>query len=440
MSSKSFSSVLARPSSLFIGIDLGTSGCRAIAINASGDIKAHSNFHYHDQNLSAQKPEDWWHATQLVLKDIISQVKLQHIQAISIDGTSGTVLLCDDHGQPLTPALMYNDVRAKAQASFLKKYAPKDSVVLSASSGLAKVLWLLEHYPLQDNFHIVHQADWVAGMLCQCFDTTDINNALKTGFDPVNRIWPLWLKDLLLDAKISTSCLPKVQQPGTVIKTIHPAIANHLNLPLDVDIVSGTTDSTAAFIASGAHNVGDAVTSLGSTLVLKIISDIPVNSPVHGIYSQPYGNHWLVGGASNSGGAVLRYYFNDKQMQELTKKINPEVSTGLDYYPLIKAGERFPVNDPELAPRISPKVDDDATFFQGLLEGIAAIEHSGYKLLEKLGAPYPETIRTTGGGSINKAWSQIREKKSGVPVVNSTHNSAAYGSALLAAKNYLAKK
>jgi sugar (pentulose or hexulose) kinase len=440
VTNKSYSSILARPSSLYVGIDLGTSGCRAIAINACGEIKAHSNLHYLEHNLSAKKPADWWLATQIVLKDIISQIALQHIQAISIDGTSGTVLFCDDDGHPLTPALMYNDARASAQAQFLKKHAPKDSVVLSASSGLAKVLWLLEHYPLEKNFHIVHQADWVAGMLSQRFDVTDINNALKTGFDPVNKIWPLWLKDLLEDANINTTCLPKVQQPGAVIKNIHPTIANKLKLPLDVDIVSGTTDSTAAFIASGAHNVGDAVTSLGSTLVLKIISDVPVNNATQGIYSQPYGSHWLVGGASNSGGAVLRYYFSDQQMHELTRKINPDKPTGLNYYPLLEKGERFPVNDPELTPRIAPKVENDATFFQALLEGIAEIEHSGYTLLAQLGAPYPGSVKTTGGGSINKAWSQIRQNKLGVPVVNSTHNSAAYGSALLAAKNYLANK
>jgi len=439
VSDKSYSSIVARPSSLYIGIDLGTSGCRAIAIDATGEIKAHSNLHYIDQNLSSHKPGDWWRATQTVLGEIVSQVKQQHIQSISVDGTSGTVLFCDDNGHPLTPALMYNDARATTQANVLKKHLPAETVVLSATSGLAKVLWLLEHYPQDKSFHIVHQADWVAGMLSHCFTVTDINNALKTGFDPVNKNWPLWLKDILEQANIDTACLPKVQLPGSVIKNIHPPVANALKLPLDVDIVSGTTDSTAAFIASGAHNVGDAVTSLGSTLVLKIISDVPVNNAKYGIYSQPYGQHWLVGGASNSGGAVLRYFFNDEQMHELTKNINPDKPTGLNYYPLITKGERFPVNDPELAPRLSPKVEDDTTFFQGLLEGIAEIEHTGYKLIEHLGAPYPSTVKTTGGGSINNIWSQIREAKLGVPVKKSIHNSAAYGSALVAAKNHMEK-
>lgn len=441
MSDKSYSSILARPSSLFIGIDLGTTGCRAIAIDSSGNIIAQVKYTYSNQlQHHQQTPHDWWQATQSVLQDITSLVHQQHIQAIAIDGTSGTVLLCDEAGQPLSPALMYDDKRAQPQANYVQQYAPKNSVVLNATSGLAKVLWLLEHHLPQDNFQIVHQADWITGQLTKKFNVSDFNNVLKTGFDPINKIWPLWLKDLLSEHKINLSCLPRVVSPGTVISNINPHVATELALPIDVEIIAGTTDSTAAFIASGLNKVGQAVTSLGSTLVLKVISDFPINDPLHGVYSQPYGDHWLVGGASNSGGAVLRYYFNDKQILAMTNQLKPDSPTNLNYYPLIETGERFPVNDPNLAPRITPKVEDDVIFFQGLLEGIAEIEHNGYKLLEYLGAPYPTSIQTAGGGATNTAWQKIREHKLGIPVTVATHTAAAYGTAMLAAKNYLEKR
>lgn len=443
MSDKSYSSKLDLPSPLFIGIDLGTSGCRAIAIDSLGNVKAESKISYSSQNKNQhqkQTPQDWWQATQYVLKDIASQIDHQHIQAISVDGTSSTVLLCNDSGHPLTPALMYDEKHANQQVKLLQQYAPKNSVVLTPTSGLAKILWLLEHHRPTENFHIVHQADWIAGQLCRRFDFSDINNALKTGFDPINKIWPLWLLDLLAELKINPSSLPKIFSPGSVVSNINLDVANDLGLPVDIDIIAGTTDSTAAFIASSEINniqTGDAVTSLGSTLVLKIVSKAPINDPTHGVYSQPYGKYWLVGGASNSGGAVLRYYFNDEKMLELTKQLKPDIPTNLNYYPLIDTGERFPINDPELVPRITPKVDNNAVFFQGLLEGIAEIEHSGYKLLEQLGAPYPTSVRTAGGGAINNVWQQIRENKIGVPVTSAIYTSAAYGSAKLAAKKYL---
>ena len=442
MSDKSYSSKLSRPSPLFIGIDLGTSGCRAIAIDTSGKIKAQSRVRYSNLTQSQnhhhqQTPADWWQATQQVLQAITSQVNQQHIQAIAVDGTSSTVLLCDDAGKPLTPALMYDVQHAKQQAEFLKQHAPKNSVVLNPSSGLAKILWLLEHHRPEGNFHIVHQADWIAGQLCRRFDFSDINNVLKTGFDPINKIWPLWLLDLFKELKINPASLPRVFTPGSVVTNINLHIAAELGLPVDVDIIAGTTDSTAAFIASDATKTGQAVTSLGSTLVLKVISDTPINDPAHGVYSQPYGKHWLVGGASNSGGAVLSYYFNDEQILALTKQLKPSISTNLNYYPLIETGERFPINDPDLAPRVSPKVSNDAVFFQGLLEGIAKIEHTGYKLLEQLGAPYPTSVQTAGGGAKNKAWQQIREHQLGIPVTAAPHAAAAYGTAKLAMKNYL---
>lgn len=74
---------------------------------------------------------------------------------------------------------------------------------------------------------------------------------------------------------------------------------------------------------------------------------------------------WLVGGASNTGGAVLRQLFTDSELQRLTARIDPSCPSGLDYYPLPSPGERFPVNNPTLQPRMTPRPDDDALFLQG---------------------------------------------------------------------------
>ena len=437
--------IKASPCSIFIGIDLGTSGCRAVAIDESAKIQAKATTLYSDS--ANQTPQMWWQAVQIVFKKLLQQINADAVEAIAVGGTSGTVLLCDTAGEPLTPALMYNDARATQQAEFLQLSAPQDSIVLAATSGLAKVLWLVENTLALPDFHIVHQADWIAGQLCQRFDFSDVNNALKTGFDARNHQWPVWLKQILLQRKIDKKCLPHVYLPGETIANIDANIAHSLGLPTTTTIVAGTTDSTAAFIASTHVDVqqteaeaeeeviiGQAVTSLGSTLVLKIISDIAINSPQHGIYSQPHGKYWLVGGGSNSGGAVLRHYFTDEQMLNLTKELKPELDTGLNYYPLLKKGERFPINNPELAPHLTPESENDATFFQALLEGIAEIERTGYKLLQQLGAPYPNSVITNGGGAINTAWNQIRENKLGVPVRKALHSDAAFGSAKLAAK------
>ena len=430
---------MPRSNALYVGIDLGTSGCRAIAINYSTEIVAQAAaslpapVHKHPQ--VEQNPALWWQAVCTVLSELLKKIDARRIKAISVDGTSGTVLLANENGQPVSPALMYNDSRAINELERINQIAPDKSVVHSVTAGLPKLLWLQkQHYPHAHYF--LHQADWISGKFSGQFGVSDLNNSLKTGFDPVLQCWPDWFDQL----DINRNILPVVIQPGTAYAMVSKTISRQFGLDTSCQIIAGTTDSTAAFLATGAHKPGKAVTVLGSTLVLKIISQQPVFNADYGIYSQPLPNItgndddelWLCGGASNSGGAVLRQYFTDAQMAAMQAQLKPEIKTGLKYYPLPAKGERFPVNDPELEPQLSPRPDNDVVFFQGLLEGLSRIEKEGYDKLHAIGTLYPTSVRTTGGGAQNLAWTRIRERILNVPVIPAHHTEAAYGSALLA--------
>ena len=411
-------------SAIYLGIDLGTSGVRGSAIDEQGNELAAVRLPL----PHLQQPSDWQHVALNCSAQLCDQLDAALIRAIAIDGTSATVMLCDDDGQPCSLALMYNDQSCTAQAKQIGRIAPNDSAARGTSASLAKVLFLREKSP--DARHICHQADWIAGLLCGRFDFSDENNCLKLGYDPVRREWPSWLSALDIDRAL----LPEVFAPGTVIATVDNTIAQQLGLPPDCQVVAGTTDSIAAFIATGAGEVGEAVTSLGSTLVLKLVSDKPVFSSELGVYSHRLGETWLAGGASNSGGRVLLKYFNQAQLDEMTPKLDADTDTGLHYYPLVEAGERFPRNDPQLQPLLDPRPNNDVKFFQAMLEGMAAIEAEGYQALVQLGAPSPTQVFTAGGGSINPAWRKIREHKLGVPVTTAEHSEASYGSALLASR------
>jgi sugar (pentulose or hexulose) kinase len=197
-------------------------------------------------------------------------------------------------------------------------------------------------------------------------------------------------------------------------------------------VVAGATDGCAAFLATGADKPGDAVTSLGSTLVVKLASEQPLLAPEYGIYSHRIGDLWLAGGASNTGGAVLAQFFTAEEIRETSRRIDPGTATGLDYYPLPARGERFPINDPAFEPRMTPRPDDDAVFLQALFEGIANIEARGYRRLAELGGPQLTGVTTVGGGAANEIWSRIRATALGVPVLTSGSNEAAVGVARLA--------
>lgn len=414
---------------LYLGLDIGTSGVRAIAIDETGAVLGQAGAAMpaptRDGDTVLQDPEIWWDAAVAALAGLAPRISLGRVRAIAVDGTSGTLLLADADGMPCGPARLYNDAGCRDEAARIKEVAPPDSGAHGASSALAKLLRLQAGSRAA---HALHQADWVAGRLLGDFGFSDENNALKLGYDVVRRQWPDWFAGL----GVQTSLLPMVVPPGRPLGPVAASMASRFGFSPEVLIVAGSTDGCAAFLATGADEAGEGVTSLGSTLVLKLLSDRPIFAPEQGVYSHRLGERWLVGGASNSGGAALLRFFDEARMQDLSAELRPDRPTGLDYYPLPARGERFPVADPGLEPRATPRPADDATFFQGLLEGIAAIEARAYRALATLGAPRLRSVRTVGKGAGNQGWTAIRARCLGVPLLEPVSQEAAYGAALLA--------
>ena len=417
----------------FIGIDVGTSGIRACAIDAHETVLAAATTPLpppaRDNDGVQQDPVIWWQALCDTLDRLSASLRHVQVARIALDGTSSTLLLSQPDGTPLTPALMYNDARATRAAEQVAGVTPAHSAARGASASLAKYLFLREQ--LDDNESAtalpLHQADWLCGKLTGQFRYSDENNALKLGYDPVARHWPDWLGELGID----NSTLPEVVAPGTPVGALSASLAARWNWP-GAQLVAGTTDSTAGFLATGATRTGTGVTSLGSTLVIKVLSDQPVFDAGHGIYSHRLGDRWLAGGASNAGGAVLKQYFGNCDIHRYSRLLDPDHPTGLDYYPLPAPGERFPVADPALAPRLTPRPASDLVFFQAILEGLANIEAEGYRLLRDCGAPALKQVLTVGGGAHNTRWERLRASKLGVPVLQAQHSEAAFGAARLA--------
>ena len=425
-------------SEAYLGIDIGTSGIRASCIDANAEEIVTYQLAFSREQLgngqTEQDPNTWLPQLDALILEISRLLQQQEtayrIQAIAIDGTSSTLIACRKDGTALSPALMYNDQQSQQQAEAVSRFAPAESAVHGASSSLAKALLLLEKYPETEIF--CHQADWLAASLTGHYGISDENNCLKLGYDSIHQTWPDWLHNNTENIVLPEKLLPQVVKPGTCIGRVKTDLIEKYQLAKDCVVIAGTTDSNAAVLATGANQIGDAVTSLGSTLVIKLFSDKPVFKPEYGIYSHRLNDHWLVGGASNSGGAVLLQHFTQTQLVEMSARLKPQQDTGLNYYPLPGTGERFPINDCNKQSKIEPRPDSDSEFFQGLLEGIANIEAEAYKKLIALGAATPKRIYTTGGGSKNAAWNQIRQRVTGIEVVSATHSEACYGSALLA--------
>lgn len=416
--------------SLFLGIDFGTSGVRTSVINPNKEEIINFSVSIEKpivkDSLVYQDPSLWWNSLIKNLQFLSTKIDLSKIERLSIDGTSGTVLICDDQGSPIDHALMYNDASSVEEAKLVEKISSGHPIVSSPTNALVRALSLIKKNSVQ-SYKILHQADWVASKMIEEFKFSDENNALKLGYDCQERIWPNWFNELPLDE----DSLPKILIPGQVMGNLKNQELLNLGFNSKLEVVAGTTDSIAAFLATGASQIGEAVTSIGTTLVVKAISAKPIFNREFGIYSHRLGDRWLAGGASNVGGKIIEELFGNK-IEELSKSLNPDKLLNLNYYPLAQIGERFPINDPNKMPILEPRPDKETDFFQAVLEGITQVEKLSYEKIVEIGGSYPLKIFTIGGGGKNKNWNAMREKILKVDLGKPLSNDASYGVALLA--------
>jgi xylulokinase len=294
--------------------------------------------------------------------------------------------------------------------------------------------------------------------------------------------YPQWLLQLFNEIGIPLGVLPKVVEPGQPVGPVSREARDKYGFSEQTMVVGGTTDSNASFMAavvgssdsSGSSDgsggivqhggslldhYGIAVTSLGSTLAIKMLSRTFVEDCERGVYSHRFpsmgngvpqvakdhherndkgndkGNDtsplWLVGGASNVGCAVLRQEkFSNQELMELSNDMNVMTDSEFSYYPLTKQGERFPIADGSKEPILEPKPKSRQEYLKAILQGISKVERMGYDTLGNLGAnpPFPTVIMTTGGGSKNEKWLQMRQRLLMQPCQDSSRTSSSRSS------------
>ena len=416
----------------YLGIDFGTTGVRLIIINNEKEIveaiRTTIDLPTQKNNQIYQDPNIWWDK----LLESFNFLKKKNfnfskIRKICVDGTSGTVLISDLNGKPLTHALMYNDASCVNESIIIKNISDNHPLFSSPNNALARSLYLFENNKFNSKIKILHQADWIIGKLLGEFNYSDNNNSLKLGYDSENNKWFEWIDKLTFNKDV----FPIIKNPGHELGNLSLELVNEFGFNNQCIITAGTTDGIASFLSTGASKIGESVTAIGTTMVIKSIVKQPLFNTEYGIYSHKIGNLWLAGGASNVGGQILINLFKD-EINLLSKDIDTENLTGYKYYPLIKPGERFPINDPNLQPKLFPKPKDKKIFFQAVLEGITFVEKNCYEKLSELGGVYPQTVYSVGGGSTNHKWNILRSKILNTKIINPQNNEAAYGTALLA--------
>ncbi|MEW9095837.1 MAG: FGGY family carbohydrate kinase [Clostridiaceae bacterium] len=166
----------------FIGLDMGTQGVRGIVTNYKGELICESNIKFDVINCSniegfiEQDSSMWLNSTIDVLKDLVYKFKnmgrrVEDIKALSLDGTSGTIVFLDKDNKPLSNGIMYNDRRAYEESHIVQSYGKELSESLgykfNFSYALPKILWVRNHRPdiYEKTKKILHQGDYILGNL-----------------------------------------------------------------------------------------------------------------------------------------------------------------------------------------------------------------------------------------------------------------------------------
>ncbi|MCS5716073.1 FGGY family carbohydrate kinase [Herbiconiux sp. CPCC 205716] len=449
--------------SIVLGVDLATSEVRVQAIDvATGAALAERRAPLPVVQRGATRTQRPAHgALALELVAAVAGAlgdRSREIGALSITGTSGTVVPVDALGAPVGNAVLYDDPRGVDELRMLAA-AGLDG---RPSGALARAAWM---HGAAGHAHpdagapsaarFVFTPDVVAAALAARLLPSDTSHALKSGIDPVAATWN---DEALAVLGLPRETLPELVAPGRVVGEVSAGVAARIGLPTGVLIVSGMTDGSTGQIATGAVALGDSVGVLGTTLVLKAVSAHDVVDGGAGVYSHvsPEGLFWP-GGASNTGAGVLATGvtagIDPAAVTEAIAAVGPSSAVA---YPLARPGERFPVADADFAGFAVPfgtgaagpsgaggssgagaaglpaAVDDPAVRFRTVFEGVAFVERLGLSRLAELGVA-SHRHHLAGGAAASELWNRLRASVLDRPVVVTEQAGSARGAAALAA-------
>jgi sugar (pentulose or hexulose) kinase len=393
---------------LLVGLDVSTAQVRAMAVGPRGQVLGFESAALPAPLRTADNRVEQDPVYAAVAIEVLGRLIVQlsePIAAICVTATSGTIVPTDAAGRPMGRAIMYNDARGTAGA----------------------IAWLQRHLPAVKYLHV---SDVVLARLAGGILSTDTSHALKAGADPVSLDWPA---DVLSTMGVSHDQLPALARPGTIAGVTCSKVAEG-PFAAGIPLVLGMTDGCTGQIAAGSIAIGQSVSVLGTTLVTKVVSRSNISTRDGAVYSHrsPDGL-WWAGGASNVGAAVLAQHATPHEFARLSEAAERHGPATHLHYPLTEPGERFPFRSDAAHRFVSGTPMNRVDHFRGLLEGVAFVERLGYEVLAEAGAPYPDTVRSVGGGSSNPSWRRVRASVLNRLIETLVQPSSAFGAAVLAA-------
>jgi xylulokinase len=449
---------------VFLGIDIGTSGTKTIAIDAAGRVLAGASASYpceHPRPLwSEQDPQHWWDAVVETVRAVVKKAKLKkdEVRGIGLSGQMHGSVFLDKSGKVIRPALLWNDQRTAAECDEITKRAGgrQKLIKLVANPALTgfqapKILWLRNHEPR--NFaklaHVLLPKDDVRRRLTGEF-VTEVSDASGTLLlDVVKRQWS---KPLLDKLHLDPALLPSVVESEDETGKLTPAVAELLGLSTDCVVVGGAGDCAAGAIGNGIVRKGLVNTSLGTSGVVFAYSDQPEFDPAGRLHTFCHAvrGKWHQMGVTLAAAGSFGWFADalcqtdrelaTKAKKDIYEKLVAEAAEhapgaeGLFFLPYL-AGERTPHADPNARGAFVGLTlsHNRGAMVRAVLEGVTYSLRDCLDLMRELKVPVNE-IRTTGGGAKSPFWRQLQADILGAKVhAMQADEGPGYGVALLAA-------
>jgi xylulokinase len=399
---------------------------------------------------SEQHPRLWWQATCESLRQVLSEsgVEPAAVKGVGLTGQMHGLVLLDEAGEVLRPAILWNDQRTGAECDEIRERIGKRQFIqITGNDALPgftapKVLWVRNNEP--DIFaqvqHILLPKDYVRFKLTGEYAADKAGGAGTVLFDLRQRDWSeTVVKTLGLDP----AWLPPTFEGTSITGYITPQAAQATGLPAGTPVMGGGGDQAAAAVGTGAVIEGIVSLSLGTSGVVFAASDQPIVEPEGRLHAFCHAvpGKWHLMGVMLSAAGSLRWYRDtlapgtdfDKLTQPATR-VAPG-SDGLFFLPYL-TGERTPHPDPLARGAFVGLTvrHTQAHLTRSVLEGVAFGLRDGFELMQGTGLAQVSQVRVTGGGAKSALWRQILADVLDVELVTvNTAEGAAYGAAVLAA-------
>lgn len=434
---------------LLVGLDIGTSGTRGVAVDSNGRVLASATETYPlafpRPGWAEQNPEDWWQATQKVLRQLRSLAP-GPILAIGLTGQMHGAVFLDQDDRVLRPAILWNDQRTAEQCVEIETRVGSDRLrAITGNPALTgfqapKILWLREHEPdvYRQVRRILLPKDFIRLRLTgvAASDCSDAAGTLL--LDLARRDWS---EELLTLLDLDRSLFPSVLEGPEPTGSLDPAIAEELGLSPSTIVAAGAGDNAAAAVAVGVIAEGRMSVSIGTSGVLFVHSDqlrYDATGRVHAFCHCVPGAYHLMAVTLSAGGSLRwwRDLLGTRSYDELASaaaSVSPGAE-GLLFLPYL-TGERTPHADPNARGAFVGLTARHtlAHLTRALMEGVVFSLREGYECLQDVGISPIHDVRLTGGGARHPLWRQLVADILGIPIhLPVADEGAAYGAALLA--------